>query len=404
MAKGTRAKGGRPSGRWKWVAGGALALVVAVLVAMPKRVDVQVAEVALGPLEVTLDEEGETRVRERFLVSAPIAGKVERIGLEPGDRVVAADTVIATFRPSAPVLLDARARAEALASAESSEAAVGRVRAERERIASELAYARAEAARYGRLAREGIVSQDLLEQTELRVSTHEEALQAAEYARRTAEGDLRMARARLLEASPTLDEGGAIAIRSPIDGVVLRRLQESEAVVAAGTPLVEVGDTSQLEVVADYLSSDAVQMKPGYAALVERWGGEPLLARVRRVEPSGFTKVSALGVEEQRVNVVLDLDESERSSWEPLGDGFRVEVRVVVWADDRVTVVPTGALFRDGARWAVYRVEEGRARLRPVEIGVRNARLAEVVAGLEPADRVVLHPGDLVSDGTRVGF
>ncbi|HVS66262.1 MAG TPA: HlyD family efflux transporter periplasmic adaptor subunit [Thermoanaerobaculia bacterium] len=390
--------------RWRWVVGLAVVIVVVALVAFPRRVEVEVAEVVVGPLEVTLDEEGETRVREPFLVSAPIAGRVERIELEPGDPVIAEDTVIATFRPSAPVLLDARSREEARASVEAAEAAVGGARAERERIASELAYARAEAARYERLAGEGIVSEDLLDQVRLRVSTQEEALQAAEYALRTAEGDLRMARARLLEAAPTREEGGVIAIRSPVDGVVLRRLQQSEAVVPAGTPLVEVGDTSDLEVVADYLSSDAVRMKPGYAALIERWGGEPLLARVRRIEPSGFTKISALGVEEQRVNVILDLDGEQREAWEQLGDGFRVEVRVVIWADDRVRVVPTGALFREGERWAVYRVEDGRARLRLMEIGVRSPQQAQVLDGLAPGDLVVLHPGEMVSDGVRVRF
>jgi HlyD family secretion protein len=388
--------------KWKWWAGGAVILVLVALAFLPKKVDVEAAEVRVGPLEVSLDEEGETRVRERFVISAPIAGRVERIEHEPGDRVVAGETVIATFRPSQPVLLDVRSRAEARAAAEAAEAAVGRVRAERERIASELAYARAEAARYRRLAAEGIVSQDLLEQTELRVSTQEEALQAAEFALRSTEGELRVTRARLLEASTTREEGGVIAIRSPVDGVVLRRVHESEAIVPAGTPLVEVGDTRELEVVADYLSSDAVRMKPGYRALIERWGGEPLLARVRRIEPSGFTKISALGVEEQRVNVVLDLDESQREHWENLGDGYRVEVRVIVWADDRVLVVPTGALFRDGESWAVYRVEDGRAALRRVEIGARSARLAQVLEGLEEGDRVIVHPGDQVRDGVRV--
>jgi len=388
--------------RWKWVVGVAVVLVVAALVAFPRSVEVEIAEVLVGPLEVTLDEEGETRVREPFVVSAPIAGRLERIELEAGDRVVAEETVIATLRPSAPVLLDARSREEARAGVEAAEAGVGRVRAERQRIASELAYARAEAMRYRRLADEGIVSQELLDQTELRVATQEEALQAAEYALRTVEGDLRMARARLLEAAPTREQGGAIAIRSPVDGVVLRRFQQSEAVVTAGTPLVEVGDTRDLEVVADYLSSDAVQMKPGYGALIARWGGEPLLARVRRIEPSGFTKISALGVEEQRVNVVLDFDESQRSSWERLGDGFRVEVRVVIWADDQVVVVPTGALFRSGEQWAVYRIEDGRARLRPVEIGVRSPERAQVLDGLEAGDRVVLYPGDQVTEGVRV--
>ena len=390
--------------RWRWVAGLAVVIVVVALVAIPRRVEVEVAEVVVGPLEVTLDEEGETRVREPFMVSAPIAGRVERIELEPGDPVIAEETVIATFRPSAPVLLDARSREEARAAVETAEAAVGRSRAERERIASELAYARAEAARYERLAGEGIVSEDLFDQVQLRVSTQEEALQAAEYALRTAEGDLRMTRARLLEAAPTREEGGVIAIRSPVDGVVLRRLQQSETVVPAGTPLVEVGDTSDLEVVADYLSSDAVRMKPGYAALIERWGGEPLLARVRRIEPSGFTKISALGVEEQRVNVILDLDGEQREAWDQLGTGFRVEVRVVIWADDRVRVVPTGALFREGEKWAVYGVEDGRARLRLLEIGVRSPQKAQVLDGLEPGDLVLLHPGEMVSDGVRVSF
>jgi HlyD family secretion protein len=397
------AKNGRPVRRRAlWIAGVVALAALLAFALRPRGVAVETAAVTVGPLEVTLDEEGMTRVRERFVVSAPVAGRVLRQELEPGDPVTAGKTVLATFRPSDPIPLDARSRAEAEAAVEAAEAALGRARALREQVAGELDYARAETERYRELYEEGISSKERLDQADLQQRTRREALQAADFAIRTAEGELQAARARLVQATATPGEGGALSLLSPIEGVVLRVLRESEAVVPAGEPLVEVGDPSDLEIVADYLSSDAVTIEPGDRARVTRWGGDPLDAVVQRVEPSGFTKISALGVEEQRVNVVLDL--AERPALE-LGDGYRVETEVIVWAEEEVLRVPVGAIFRfggDGDEWATYVVEEGEARLRAIRIGRRNERSAQVLDGLAEGDRVILHAGDEVAEGMRV--
>ena len=397
------AKNGQTSRRKVlWIAGGVLVLLLVVLALRPRGVAVEAAEVTVGPLEVTLDEEGMTRVRERFVVSAPVAGRVLRQPLEPGDPVSAGKTVLATFRPSDPIPLDERTRAEAEAAAEAAAAALGRARALREQVAGELEYARQETDRHRELYAEGISSKERLDQAELQQRVRRDALQAADFAIRTAEGDLQVARARLVHATATPDAGGVVSLRSPIDGVVLRVVRESEAVVQAGEPLVEVGDARDLEIVADYLSSDAVRIEPGHRARVARWGGDVLDAVVQRVEPAGFTKISALGVEEQRVNVVLDFAGTPQPG---LGDAYRVETEVVVWSQDEVLQVPVGAIFRagrDANEWAVYVVEDGRARLRQVRLGQRNDQSAQVLEGLEAGDRVILHAGDDVEDGARV--
>jgi HlyD family secretion protein len=376
----------------------ALLLLVAL---WPAAVPVEVARAERGTLRVTVDEEGETRVHDRFLVSAPVAGRVQRIELEPGDGVARGRTVLATLDPQP---LDARGRAEAKAALAAAEAAGGRARAEQERAAAALALARSERARHERLFAERVVSRQQLEARATEAQAAEEGLRAAEYAARAAEHERDMAKARLLG---TPGQGGdpaarRIVIRSPIDGVVLKRYRESEAVVPAGEPLLEVGDAGRLEIVSDLLSSDAVKVRAGQAVLVEQWGGEaPLRARVRRVEPAGFMKVSALGVEEQRVNVVMDF-EDPREAWAALGDAYRVEVRIVVSEGEGVVKVPTSSLFRSGEGFAVFAVDGGRARLRPVVVGRRNGLEAEIISGLEPDQVVVVHPSDAVRDGARV--
>ncbi len=388
-----------------WIVGGAVVVAAAVVGLRPQPLPVEVAEVARGPLEVTVDEEGETRVRDRFVISAPLAGRVLRIELEPGDAVTAGETVLAVFRPTAPVLLDARSRAEAEAVVETASAALGRAEALYDRAIAELAFSRSEAARYLRLSQEGIVSVEEMESVQLDLDTRQEAVEAAEYAVRTAGSELQTARTRLLQFSAeSADElgSGAIRIVSPVSGVVLRRIRESESVVPAGETLLEVGDPRQIEVVTDYLSKDAVRMRSGQRVLIDRWGGDrPLLGRVRRVEPSGFTKISALGVEEQRVNVVIDLVDppEERPG---LGDGFRVETRVVVWEGSDELRTPVGALFRRDGQWTVFAVEGGRATLRPVEVGERNASEAQVLDGLAQGEQVVVYPSDSLADGSAV--
>ncbi len=380
----------------------AIALVLALLAVglWPSTVPVDTATVARGTLRVTVDEEGETRVRHRFAVSAPVAGRVLRIELEPGDRVTR-QTVVATFLPAAAVPLDARARAEAEAAVAAARAALGSARAERERAQASLGLSRSDLDRHRELAAQRIVSRQTLEAKETEARAAEEALRVAEFAVASAVHQGDMARARLLPAGAA-GEARPLSILSPIDGVVLKRLRESEAVVPAGEPLVELGDPSRIEVVSDLLSSDAVKVKPGAAVLLEQWGGDhPIRARVRRVEPSGFMKVSALGVEEQRVNVVMDF-EDPLEAWSALGDGFRVEVRIVIWEGDGVLKVPTSSLFRRGEDWAVFALDGGRAATRVVEVGRRNGAFAQVVSGLHEGEPVVLHPSDALKDGSRV--
>ncbi len=383
---------------------GALGIVVLVLIALslqPEPEPADVTQVERGSLRVTLDEEGETRVRDRYMVSAPVAGRVLRIELESGDPVVAGDTVLATFQPGDPVPLDARSHAEAQARVRSAQAARGRARAERQRVEAELRFAESELQRIQRLATEEIVSKETLESAELRVETNQEALRSAEFAVANAEFDLEQARARLVQDSGTTDVV-PIEIRSPVAGVVLRRLRESEAIVPAGEPLIEVADPDQLEIVSDFLSTDAVKIRSGQSVRIEQWGGErPLHGVVRRVEPYGFTKISALGVEEQRVNVVIDFDDP-REAWDVLGDGYRVEVRVVVWEREDVVKVPTSALFRSGDAWAVFAVADGKAAERAVEIGQRNGLEAEVLSGLGEGDPVIVHPSDSIADGVAI--
>ena len=383
------------------LAGAAIVILLLLLALWPKAVPVDLDQVRKGPLRVTVDEEGETRVRDRFVVSAPVAGRVLRIELEPGDPVARGRTVVATFRPGAPALLDARTRAEAQAAVEAARAAVGQSRAERQRAAAALELARSELARHQKLAESQIVSREAVEARETEARSAEEALRGAEFAAASADHQLEMARARLLQVSGS-PAAEVITIRSPIDGIVLKRLRESESVVPAGDPLLELGDPVDLEIVSDLLSTDAVRVEPGNSVLIERWGGEQTLrARVRRVEPSGFTKISALGVEEQRVNVVMDFADPVEA-WKALGDAYRVEVRIVIWESPEVLKLPTSSLFRKGDRWAVFAVRNGRAQLQEVEIGQRNGLEAQVLGGLAAGDSVVVHPSDSVRDGVRI--
>jgi HlyD family secretion protein len=367
----------------------AAAGLVTVLLAVglwPRSAAVDVAPVERGLLRVTVDDEGETRVRDRFVISASVAGRVLLIELEPGDPVRPGD-VVATLRPAPPALLDQRSRAEALAGVETAKAAVGRALATRDKAKSDLE-------RHRMLAAQGVVSPEVLE-------LRETDARAAAYAAATAEGELERARAVLLQATAG-SAGRTLALHSPADGVVLKRLRESEAVLPPGEPLLELGNPAELEIVSDLLSVDAVKVRPGQAVLIEQWGGDQALrGRVRRIEPSGFMKVSALGVEEQRVNVVIDFaDPAEKRG--SLGDGYRVEVKVVVWEGSDVVKAPTSSLFRQGDDWAAFVVDGGRSRLRRVAVGRRNGLEAEILKGLSAGERVVVHPADTLKDGSRV--
>ena len=383
-----------------WILAALLIVVVLAWAFRGDAVSADFATVEKGTLRVTLEEEGETRVPDRYLVSAPMPGRMLRVELEPGDAVRAGETVLVRLVPPDPALLDARTRAELSATVQAAQASVGAARAARDRIRADLKFARTELQRYRDLAREGIASQERLDAAERQVRTLEEALRSADFTIRTTEHQVEVARAGLSQASGS-SKSATIDVRSPVDGVVLRRLQESETVVQAGQPLLEIGDVSHLEIVSDFLSTDAVRIEPGDAVLVERWGGEqPLTGRVRLVEPYGFMKVSALGVEEQRVNVIIDLDDPKQAS--ELGDGYRVEVNVIVWERENVVKAPTSALFRHGDGWAVFRVEGSRARRTPVTVGQRSAVQAEIRSGLSPGDRVIVFPSGDVEDGAAV--
>jgi HlyD family secretion protein len=383
-----------------------LVVAVAALVTWalrPKPIPAEIVSVTRGPLQVTLDEEGETRVRDRYVVSAPLAGRVLRIELEPGDPVVAQRTVLAAFQPMAPGLLDVRSRAELQARVAAAEAALKGARAEEARVAAQLEQSERELRRSRELARAGAIAEEQLEAAELAAKTARATLESSRASVRAAEAELRMARASLIEPRSGGSSGGTpILLRSPIDGIVLRRLRESESVVPQGEPLLEVGDVSKLEIVADFLSTDAVKIRAGQRALIERWGGgETIAGRVRRVEPSGFTKISALGVEEQRVNVIIDFDRP-REAFGQLGDRYRVEVRVVIWEATDVVKVPVSSLVREGDRWTVFLVQGGRARRQVVDVGQRNDAEAQVVKGASPGARVIAFPSDDIVEGVAV--
>jgi len=379
------------------------AIVIGSLTAValwPRAVVVDLAAVSRGPLVVTIDEEGRTRVRDRFVVTAPVTGRILRIELEPGDRVTRG-AVIARVQPESPPLLDARTRAEAQAALESADASLGHARAEEQRARATHDQAQRELTRTRRLTAAGVTTPQDLDTREAEVVVAKEAVNAAAFSVRAASADVERARARLANSAPA-SVRTAVAVRAPVDGVVLRRLRESESVVPAGEPLVEIGDPRQMEIVTDLLSTDAVRVRPGARATIEQWGGDTALdAVVRRIEPAGFTKVSALGVEEQRVNVVLDFVDSGEDS-ASLGDGYRVETGIVLWEGSHVLKVPTNALFREGTRWAVYVVSGGRARRTFVEIGHQTGQETEVIDGLTEGTMVIVHPGDLVRDGGRI--
>jgi HlyD family secretion protein len=385
----------------------AAALVVGAIAAAllwPRTLPVDVAVVRRGRFESVVEEDGRTRVRERYVVSAPVAGTLLRVDLEPGD-AVSRDQLLATVAPSVPPLLDARSRREA-------GDRLGAAEDEARRAVETLAHARTalaqekvDLARIRKLAVDGIVAQSDLDRAELAVNLRAREVAAAEFEVRVSGHRLDLARttlARMRDAARDPGGGEPWEIRSPVGGVVLRVVQESESAVAAGAPLLELGDPGDLEVVVDLLTEDAARIAPGARVALERWGGEvPLEGRVRQVEPSGFTKLSALGVEEQRVNVLVDIV-SPRASWASLGDGFRVDVRVVLAEAEDALVVPSSALFRDGPQWAAWVVEDGRARRRGVEVARRGTRVAEIASGLAPGDVVVVYPGDAVAEGLRV--
>jgi HlyD family secretion protein len=381
------------------------AVGVVVYAFWPKPVAVDTADVVRGPLQVSVDEDGKTRIKDRYIVSAPLAGRLTRIQLDAGDSITAGQTLLAVIEPGDPDLLDAREVAQAEAQVKAAEAALAQATPGLEKARAALDFAESEVARVERLATTSALASRELDEAKLLFRTRTEEFKAARFAEEIARFELAQAQAALLRSRPE-SEGEAFEwrfeIRAPISGQVLRVFQESAAIVQAGAQLIEVGDAGDLEVEIDVLSSDAVKVTPGDTVLLEHWGGDqPLRGVVRVVEPSAFTKLSALGVEEQRVNIIAEFaDPPQRRG--SLGDAYRVDARIIVWEGENVLQVPTSALFRRGDKWAVFRVENGSAALREIEVGHRNALEAEIVKGLAAGDRVIVYPGDQIKDGTGV--
>lgn len=379
-----------------------LATLAIVWAFLPRPVPVETATVSRGPLRVTVEEEGKTRLRDRFVVSAPVAGYAMRVDLEVGDPVRKGQA-LATLEPLRAEALDPRTRAIAEARVATAEAAL-RAAGEKVREAAAMEeYAAARLDRMRKLAEAGLTPRDTLEQIESEAKRARAAKASAAEAADAAQHELEAAKAALTQAG---EPGGTgrekVVVRSPVAGRVLAVRRESEGVVPSGAPLLEVGDPGRIEVEVDVLSADAVRIHPGTLVRFERWGGEvPLEGKVRVVEPVGFTKVSALGVEEQRVFVIVDFT-SPRDRWRKIGDGYRLEASFILWEEKDVLQVPAGAVFRSGDGFAVFVAEKGRAKIRPVEVGKRNGLAAQVISGVAEGERVILHPGDSVVDGRKV--
>jgi len=387
---------------------GLLLLAVALGVAYalwPRPVPVDLHAAKRGPLTVSIDEEGETRIEDIYEVSTPVTGRLLRVDKEAGDEVRANLDVIAELQPIDPEFLDLRTEAEMRASVQAARAARDLAEANISRARAELEFATADLARARELAGRETVSKRQLDQAKLAFDTKKAELVTAEATLEMRTHELERARSQLISPAELVNRRDACAcipLHAPVDGKILRVLKKSEGVLPAGTTIAEVGDPRNLEIVVDLLSADAVKVAPGLKVVIDDWGGEePLNGVVRRVEPFGFTKVSALGIEEQRVNVVIDLT-GPPEAYAKLAHGFRVEVSIVLWQGSDVLTLPLTALFREDGDWAVFAVEDGRARVRKVTVGHANGLEVEITDGLKAGDTVVLHPGNNVEDGVAV--
>ncbi|MCS6787409.1 MAG: HlyD family efflux transporter periplasmic adaptor subunit [Thiobacillaceae bacterium] len=369
---------------------------------MPRPIAVEIVEVRRGPLTVTIEDEGRTRIRDRYVVSAPVAGSLHRIRLKAGDAVQRGQAV-AELEPLPVQALDARARAQAAAQVRAAQAQLEAAREQARAARAELELAQAELGRTEALARADFLSRAAVDQARARFERAQAAHAAATQTVEVARHQLEQARIayRSIATLPASTAAERLVLRAPVAGRVLRLMRESEGVVAAGQPLMELGDPQALEVEVEVLSTQAVRIRPGGRVVLERWGGPPLEGRVRVVEPQGFTKVSALGVEEQRVRVLVDLV-SPPEQWRALGDGFRVEARFVVWEGADVLQVPASSLFRLDGGWALYAVQDGRARLRRVQVGEWAGPSVQITAGVEPGERVIAQPDERLREGVRV--
>lgn len=381
-----------------------VAVVLAVVYGfMPKPVQVDAIAAKKGPMRVTVDEEGKTRVRDRFVISAPVAGYLRRVELDVGDSA-AKGQVVAELEPLRSTVLDPRSRAEALAALSASQAALNAAKENARSAAASEDYAQKNLERQKKLYDSGYVAKDSLDQADADAKRTEANRLAADARVRSARADVERAQSTLghSAAEGAVDRSRIVPVRAPVDGSVLKVHHESEGVVDAGEPVIDIGDPRKLEVKVEVLSADAVAIRPGSTVYFERWGGEaPLAGTVRTVEPEAFTKVSSLGVEEQRVLVIADIT-SLPEEWKRLGDGYRVEASFIIWEGKDVLQVPASSLFRKGEGWAVFVIDGGRARTRSIKVGHRNGLIAEIMEGLSEKDTVISHPDDRVSDGVRV--
>lgn len=381
-----------------------LVLLVAVIAysLKPRPVEVEVGVVQSGPLTVYVSEEGKTRIRNRYAITAPVAGGMQRVTLKPGDEVKSGETLVTRIEPSISPLLDERARAQAQASVDAAAASRSRANEDIEMARTGLKYAQANWDRVKNNTDKGTISDTDRDTFEREAEMKAREVRSAEFALKVADFELARAKAALLQIESSGKGGQAVDVLAPVDGVVLRVLQESATIVSPGTPILEIGDPTDLEIEAEILSRDAVAIKPGADVTVEQWGGDqPAKARVRRVEPAAFTKVAALGVEEQRVLVLSDFVE-QKPELKALGDRYRVEIRVAVWHSDETLLVPAGALFREGSEWKTFLFDHGRARAVTVKAGRTDGKLTKVLDGLKTGDEVLMHPPDTVTDGSEV--
>lgn len=386
-----------------FTAAGAVAILLLAVLFAPTPISVDSAAVRRGDMIVTVSAEGKTRVKEQYELVAPIAGKLLRLTLKAGDPVIANETVVFTIEPPQPQFHDSRSNAELEAKLRAAEAAHDHAAAELERAKADNEFAKREMERAKDLSHIGAVSDRVLQQTERDAKVREAAVQVAENIVKQRVSEVELARASLtgpgsLEGPNTVH---ALEVRSPINGRVLNVLKESEMIVNPGMPIVQLGDIGNLEVMLEMLSEDAVKVQEGAKASLEGWGGQGLTAKVRRVEPAGFTKISALGIEEQRVRVLLDFLDPP-SQWQPLGAGYRISAKIGVWSAEGVLKVPLGGLFRDGNRWACYLIRNGAAELVHLTIGHLNDAEAEVLEGAKEGDLVILHPSDRIAGGIPV--
>jgi HlyD family secretion protein len=395
----------RPGGWRRIIPYAIVAGLVAAIVAgfWPKPVSVEVAAVTRGPLVVSVFEEGKTRIRHRYVISPPVAGFLSRVELRPGASIRPGETVLAVIEPQMSGFLDARGLAEAEARVKAAEATKMERQAELDRATAALDLANKDVARADSLRRTGAIAAQEWDAAENRVEMLTRGLHAAEFALRVADFEITQAEAALKQAQhPESENSTPLKIFAPVDGFVLNVYEESARVVTPGTPIMEVGDPQDLEAEIELLSSDAVGVVPGADASIEHWGGDsPLRGRVNVVEPGAYTKISALGVEEQRVKVRVDFLDAPPPD-HPLGDRYRVEARIVTWRADNVVQVPTGALFRRGNDWMAFVVKRAKAQLRKVEVAHNNGIVAEVRFGLNEGDTVIIHPPDPVHDGVSV--